>query len=66
VLGVGPGRGIGLMFVLTGTLYALLSSISLIHPRIRCVELELPDALAGPVLAGDETDAASEMESVPV
>jgi hypothetical protein len=64
VLGVGPGRGIGLMFVLAGVVYALLSSVSLIHPRIRRVELELPDALAAQP-AGDETGALPEIESVP-
>ncbi|MBN1428885.1 MAG: MFS transporter [Anaerolineae bacterium] len=44
LLGVGPGRGIGLMLILTSILYIIASSISLIHPRIRRVEIELPDA----------------------
>ncbi len=45
VMGVGPGRGIGLLLAITGLLYTAVASISLIHPRIRRVELELPDAL---------------------
>lgn len=49
LIGVGPGRGIGLMLVLTSTLYIVASSIILLHPRIRRVEIELPDALAVPV-----------------
>jgi MFS family permease len=44
VLGVGPGRGAGLLIVLGSLAYALLSTIHLIHPRIRRVEIELPDA----------------------
>ena len=44
ILGMGPGRGIGLMFVICGLAYSCISAISLIHPRIRRVELELPDA----------------------
>jgi DHA3 family macrolide efflux protein-like MFS transporter len=44
LLGVGPGRGIGLMLILTSILYILVSSISLLNPRIRRVEIELPDA----------------------
>lgn len=45
MLGVGPGRGIGLMFVLSGFLYVIISSAILIHPRIRRVEIELPDSV---------------------
>jgi hypothetical protein len=44
VIGVGPGRGIGLIFVAAGVLYALATLVILIHPRIRRVEFELPDA----------------------
>jgi len=44
-IGVGPGRGIGLMFAVAGALYVLSVSAVLIHPRIRRVELELPDAI---------------------
>lgn len=45
VIGVGPGRGIGLMFVIAGILYIAVSSITLLHSRIRRVELEIPDAI---------------------
>lgn len=45
LLGVGPGRGIGLMFVLAGIAYILIASVILINPRIRRVEIELPDAV---------------------
>lgn len=65
LLGVGPGRGIGLMLVLTSVLYSAISSISLIHPRIRRVEIELPDALAAP--AAEAVDGETSItEEVPV
>ena len=45
LIGVGPGRGIGLLFVAAGVLYVVCVSAILIHPRIRRVEFELPDAI---------------------
>jgi hypothetical protein len=45
LVGVGPGRGIGLMFVLAGALYMLVAAIIFFHPRIRLVESELPDVV---------------------
>ncbi len=47
VIGVGPGRGIGLMVVLVGLLYIMVTTVLLINPRIRKVEIELPDAIPG-------------------
>ena len=44
-LGVGPGHGIALIFVISGALYLLTALAILIHPRIRWVEDELPDAI---------------------
>ncbi len=43
VIGVGPGRGMGLMFALMGLLSTLTALSAFAHPRIRRVELELPD-----------------------
>lgn len=45
LIGVGPGRGIGLMYLLSGVLYLILALVIPIHPRIRQVELELADAV---------------------
>ena len=45
VIGIGPGRGIGLMFVLVGLGIALAAAIAFLNPRVRRVDLELPDAL---------------------
>ena len=43
--GTGPGRGIGLMFVLAGVVLVAASGLAYAHPRIRRVESELPDVL---------------------
>lgn len=48
VIGVGPGRGIGLMLVAAGAFYLLFALALLVHPRIRRVELELPNAIQRP------------------
>ncbi|MAT42989.1 MAG: MFS transporter [Anaerolineaceae bacterium] len=48
LLGVGPGRGIGFMYLIgmVGMLFAIL--ISFANPRIRNVETELPDVIEEP------------------
>ncbi len=45
LLGTGPGRGIGLMFALSGFVYVLIAMVILLHPRIRRVEVELEDVV---------------------
>jgi DHA3 family macrolide efflux protein-like MFS transporter len=44
VLGIGPGRGIGLMFVLAGLGVLIVTALMYAYPRMRLVENELPDA----------------------
>lgn len=45
VLGVGAGRGTGLLFMLTGFLSILAAVGGYIYPRVRHIEDELPDAM---------------------
>lgn len=45
LIGVGPRRGIGLLFVLMGMLNILVTVIAYRTPRLRRVEKELPDAI---------------------
>jgi len=47
LLGAGPGRGIGLIFVLAGLLLVAVSGLAYASPRLRNVEDELPDAIPG-------------------
>ena len=46
IIGVGPGRGIGLMFVVAGLFNMLALIGGALYPRIWRVESELPDAIA--------------------
>lgn len=48
LLGTGPGRGIGLMFILSGLATATLSLLAYLNPALRRVEEELPDTLPAP------------------
>lgn len=45
LIGVGPGRGIGLLFIVMGTLTMLATVVAYQYPRLRLVEIELPDAI---------------------
>jgi MFS family permease len=56
VLGTGPGRGIGLLFVLMGLVPIAIAAIGYAMPRLRRIEEELPDAVA---------DSESEVVAMP-
>jgi len=43
IIGTGPGRGIGLMFIVMGVFIMMVAVISFLYPRLRNVEDELPD-----------------------
>jgi MFS transporter, DHA3 family, macrolide efflux protein len=58
LLGVGPGRGIGLMFVISSLLLLSISILAYSNPRIRMLEDELPDTLQE---AGDLPSPAAGM-----
>lgn len=45
VIGTGPGRGAGLMFIIMGALTVAASAVAYLNPRIRLVEDELPDVV---------------------
>jgi MFS transporter, DHA3 family, macrolide efflux protein len=45
VVGVGPGRGIGLMFLTMAAVPGIAALFGFLNPRIRNVETELPDAV---------------------
>ena len=64
ILGVGPGRGVGLMFVVIGFLSILVTFLAYMNPHLRHVEDELPDV----VEQSDEHAAqdSSQMETPPV
>jgi DHA3 family macrolide efflux protein-like MFS transporter len=47
ILGMGPGRGIGLLFVAMGLLLVLITAVCCLSPHLRRVEEELQDAAVG-------------------
>jgi DHA3 family macrolide efflux protein-like MFS transporter len=52
LLGVGPGRGIGLLFVVMGCLLVAAALAGSLFPRLRSLETEIPDALRESVPVG--------------
>jgi hypothetical protein len=47
LVGTGPGRGIGLLFIVMGAIKMAVTLIGYANPRVRLVEDELPDAAEG-------------------
>ena len=45
LIGSGPGRGIGLMFIIMGLVKVTVSVLGYLNPRVRCIEDEIPDAV---------------------
>jgi DHA3 family macrolide efflux protein-like MFS transporter len=45
IIGVGPGRGIGLLFIVVGVLCVLTTAASYLYPPLRFVEDDLPDVV---------------------
>jgi MFS transporter, DHA3 family, macrolide efflux protein len=46
IIGVGPGRGVGLLFICLGLFNLLAVGLASLSPRLRQLETELPDAAA--------------------
>ena len=46
IIGVGTGRGIGLMFIVLGVVILLAVLAAFLYPRVRDVDTELPDFAA--------------------
>ncbi|MCB9007024.1 MAG: MFS transporter [Ardenticatenaceae bacterium] len=53
IIGVGSGRGIGFLLIVTGLINLIIMFFVYAHPRIRLIEDEIPDALPDE----EETDA---------
>jgi MFS family permease len=64
VIGVGPGRGVGFLFVLAGLVPVAAALAVWLSPRVRNVEAELPEALSEPAPVR-EPRVVPEPEAVP-
>jgi len=45
LIGVGPGRGTGFMFIVVGAISIIVAALGYLNPHVRNVEDELPDAI---------------------
>lgn len=63
VIGVGPGRGAGLMFIIMGVLTVVSSAVAYLSPRVRLVEDELPDVVVE-IESPDDERAAGKLQPV--
>ncbi|ALN55905.1 transporter, major facilitator family [Lysobacter enzymogenes] len=57
LIGVGPGRGLGLMFLVLGAAMMTIAAVAWSRRAIREVENDLPDALAAPAVAHADSEA---------
>jgi len=64
LIGVGPGRGIGLIFIIAGLGTIVISLIAYMNPALRHIETRIPDVI--PDERPDEIDALGVGESIPV
>lgn len=58
LIGSGVGRGMGLMFVLSGLILLAVSALAWANPRIRNIEAELPDTQVEEMPAAEAVPAA--------
>lgn len=63
LIGVGPGRGIGFLFMVMGALTMLATTLGYLSPKVRLVESQLPDAIPD-VAAGQAAGQASSQKYV--
>ncbi|WP_051864468.1 non-ribosomal peptide synthetase/MFS transporter [Streptosporangium roseum] len=64
VIGVGPGRGVGLLLVVCGALLMLWGALGLWYRPLRRMEDALPDAVAGAEIADDLDAVQVEADAV--
>jgi len=48
IIGIGPGRGIGLIFVIAGLGTILITWLAYLNPKIRHIETSIPDVVKDP------------------
>jgi MFS family permease len=65
LIGVGPGRGIGLMFVVAGLVSMVVALAGLFYPRLRNLDIELPDMLpASPVPQAENAESVEPAQPI--
>jgi hypothetical protein len=59
IVGVGPGRGIGLIFVIAGLVTILITWLAYLNPKIRHIETSIPDVVKDPEPVEEEKTSIS-------
>lgn len=57
VIGVGPGRGIGFLFIILGLMAIATTVVAYLYGTLRNVERDIPDAMPDEVPVGDQATA---------
>ena len=64
-IGVGPGRGIGFFFSLLGVGTLVMLTCAWLYPRLRRLEVELPDAVLAPGTPGEPAAVPASLSQEP-
>ena len=64
IIGVGSGRGMGLLLMIMGVLTILETSIAYLYPRLRFVEDELPNVSNAVAIAADTASSKNDAVSL--
>lgn len=59
IIGVGEGRGVGLMFIIMGVISLTATLVGALYPRLRLLDTELPDVIDDSDFARPATTEAS-------
>jgi DHA3 family macrolide efflux protein-like MFS transporter len=61
IIGVGPGRGGGLLISVMGLMVLLVTGVAMLNPHIRNVEDELPDAVRAQAIEVESSEEVKEI-----
>ncbi len=61
LVGVGPGRGIGLIFIIGGLGTVVVTWLAYLNPKIRHIETDIPDVVKDAVAEEDEISPTEKM-----
>jgi len=57
--GTGPGRGVGLLFLVLGLFTIVVAALACLHDRVRHLEIEIPDAFVDEVVDSNAAHPAA-------
>ncbi len=66
IIGTGPGRGIALLFSVFGIVTMIVTGIAFLYPRLRRLEIELPDITVKTVETPEEVFSQKPEPEIPI